>query len=46
MQKPQPGTYPAYYEKYLESIEAGDILFALEEQIGITRNFLTAISVE
>ncbi|MGZ5243849.1 MAG: DinB family protein [Bacteroidia bacterium] len=46
MQKPQQGTYPAYYEPYLALIQSDDILLGLEEQLLKTRSLLTEIPIE
>jgi hypothetical protein len=47
MQKPQTGTYPHFYETYLNQIDnETDILQALEDQLASTRNLLTEMPLE
>lgn len=46
MEKPLAGTYPAFYEPYLEQIKSNNLLQSLEEQLTLTRNLLTEIPLE
>lgn len=46
MAKPAPGTYPAYFERYIAQIPEDDLLTGFKNQEPLVEGFLTSISEE
>jgi hypothetical protein len=44
IERPEPGEYVEYYQQYISKVPPGDVLAALEGQIGATRRLLIGLS--
>ena len=44
MARPIPGTYPEYYQRYIDQVEENDLTTALENQLPRIREFLSGIT--
>ncbi|MBL0057092.1 MAG: DinB family protein [Chitinophagaceae bacterium] len=46
MARPIPGTYPEYYQRYIDQVAENDLTTALENQLPRIREFLSGITEE